>query len=440
MVVAREVVARELVSRRAPDEAPDDAPDEAAVDGAGGRSRREQHTFRGNLGSTRHGWLRLTPAYSVRLVHDLLGAASARTPVLDPFCGTGTTLLTCSERGADCDTVDINPFLVWLAGAKVAAYSAAELETSRRGLDRMRRAVTRSASEAWVPPLHQIEKWWSASTLAALSRAHRALERFAETASVRSVDLLRIAFCQVLIRASRADFGHQSMSFQRPGEARAPREDTEAIAIGLREAFERVAGAAAARLPQTERRIIAGDARRLHEALPRARYGLVITSPPYANRMSYIRELRPYMYWLKYLESRTAAGVLDWKAIGGTWGSATSNLASWQPEAGAPALPASLAPRLAAIAGSSPLLSTYVHKYFHDMALHLASLRRVVKRGGLACYVVGNSKFYDVVVPVEQLLAEQFERSGFCRVSVETLRKRSSKKELFEYLIRAERA
>jgi hypothetical protein len=51
-------------------------------------------TFRGNLRSTRHGWLRLTPAYSVELVRQLLGARSrADLPVLDPFCGTGTTLV-----------------------------------------------------------------------------------------------------------------------------------------------------------------------------------------------------------------------------------------------------------------------------------------------------------------------------------------------------------
>jgi SAM-dependent methyltransferase len=405
-------------------------------------TRREEHTFRGNLASTRHGWLRLTPAYSVRLVRELLASAAARTPVLDPFCGTGTTLLTCSERGMDCDTVDINPFLVWLAGVKVDAYGDATIAEARRGLDRMRRAVMRSAPLAWVPPLHQIEKWWSPGTLAALSRAHRALERFAEGASAVGLNLLRVAFCQVLIRASRAHFGHQSMSFQpATGTAlRAPREDASAIARDLGDAFERVARAAAVALPASRRRVLYADARRLHEALPHAHYGLVITSPPYVNRMSYIRELRPYMYWLKYLENRTAAGVLDWQAIGGTWGSATSNLATWRPEPTTPALPPALAPLLAAIAESSPLLSTYVHKYFHDMALHLASLSTVMRRGGLACFVVGNSKFYDVVVPAEQLLAEQFERAGFRNVEVETLRKRSSKKELFEYLIRAEKA
>lgn len=417
--------------------------------------RREQHTFRGNLKSTRHGWLRLTPAYSVRLVDELLGReATGAGPVLDPFCGTGTTLLSCSEHGVDGDTVDINPFLVWLARAKVDRYSAAHVTEARRGLARMARAATSAAGrEAWVPPLHQIEKWWSEGTLAALSRAYGAFERFAEGASRPASNLLRVAFCQVLIARSRAHFGHQSMSFlpalggegepappaRAASDAAAAAADADAVASGLREALGRVALAAAVALPKTKRRVVHADARRLHEALPADHYATVITSPPYANRMSYIRELRPYMYWLKYLEGRSAAGVLDWKAIGGTWGSATSNLGRWSPDAANGPLPAGLEPLLLAISERSPVLATYVHKYFHDMALHLASLIRVMAGGGAARFVVGNSKFFDVVVPVELLLAEQFEAAGFRRVAVDTLRKRSSKKELFEFLISAEK-
>jgi len=63
----------------------------------------------------------------------------------------------------------------------------------------------------------------------------------------------------------------------------------------------------------------------------------------------------------------------------------------------------------------------------------------VLRPGGRALFVVGNSKFYDVVVPVEQVLARQFEAAGFRDVSIETLRKRSSKKELYEFLISARR-
>ena len=407
---------------------------------------RERHTFHGNLKSTRYGWLRLTPAYSVRLVEklldELLEASADAAPVLDPFCGTGTTLLSCAEHGVDCDTLDINPFLVWLARTKVGRYTPAHLDEARRTLDKMRRAVRRSDAAAWVPPIHQIEKWWSPGTLGALSRAYRTLARSCEGGATPAHDLLRVAFCQVLIARSRADFGHQSMSFQRAqsdvGSA-ARRRDVEAVQLGLDEAFERIALAAAEPLPATRRRVLEGDARRLHELLPREHYGLCITSPPYANRMSYIRELRPYMYWLRYLEARTAAGVLDWKAIGGTWGSATSNLGSWRPEPGAAPLPDRLEALLRAIAEQGPLLSTYVRKYFHDMAAHSASLFSVMRRGGRVRVVIGNSKFYDVVVPVEELLAESLERAGFVRLEIETLRKRSSKKELYEYLVLADR-
>ncbi len=418
------------------------------------RPSPERHTFRGNLASTRHGWLRLTPAYSVRLVDELLSSGrGAAAPILDPFCGTGTTLLSCSEHGLDCDTVDINPFLVWLARAKVDAYSVDRLAEARRGLVKMRRAASSTSGRAtWVPPIHQIEKWWSPSTLAALGRSYAALERVASSSSPEAANLLRLAFCQVLIQRSRAHFGHQSMSFQRPSkpgeigaagaaerDAVAEQADVQSITDGLLGALDRLAAAAAAPLPATQRTVFGGDARRLHEHLPLDHYGSVITSPPYANRMSYIRELRPYMYWLRYLTDSKAAGVLDWRAIGGTWGSATSNLGAWAPDTPHNRSPGDLEARLDAISVKSPLLANYVRKYFHDMALHLDSLAKVMRAGGTAFFVVGNSKFYDVLVPVERLLAEQFEGAGFRNVSVETLRKRTSKKELYEYLITAKK-
>src|SRR5271157_4194948 len=89
----------------------------------------ERLTQRANLKHTRYGWLRLTPAYSVHLVSDLLNELDlSEGVVLDPFCGTGTTALVCAERGIRAHTIDINPFLVWLARTKCANYSAAELE------------------------------------------------------------------------------------------------------------------------------------------------------------------------------------------------------------------------------------------------------------------------------------------------------------------------
>ena len=156
--------------------------------------------------------------------------------------------------------------------------------------------------------------------------------------------------------------------------------------------------------------------------------------------MSYVRELRPYMYWLGYLEGSRDAGELDWRAIGGTWGCATSNVAKWSPPLDAAPVPFKpFEEILGAIAEKSALLARYVAKYFHDMVLHARSLFPLVAPGGSVDYIVGNSKFYDVILPVEEIFVAIFEAVGFEAVRAKAIRKRSSKKELFEFVVSAEK-
>jgi hypothetical protein len=69
---------------------------------------------------------------------------------------------------------------------------------------------------------------------------------------------------------------------------------------------------------------------------------------------------------------------------------------------------------------------------------HVAALIGALTPGATVHYIVGNSKFYDVLVPVERIYAALFERHGFANVRVETIRKRSSKRELFEFLVSAQ--
>lgn len=381
-------------------------------------------TFRGNSRSTRHGWLRLTPAYSVALVRELLKARSRPDlPVLDPFCGTGTTLTACAELGIDGVTVDINPFLRWLAEAKSRSYTSGDCNQARQLVGAMARAAERGRGTSWVPALHQIEKWWDAATLSALSRA------FAELDGRRGKarDLAALAFCRALVDVGHVSFAHQSMSFRK--RAAPP------VAEVLLRTIEDLCRAAAQPLERSTRRILVGDSRGIDEIIPMNSVGCVVTSPPYVNRMSYIRELRPYMYWLGFLGDGRQAGELDWRAIGGTWGVATSKLQAWRPEAKLGLR--RLTPLLRRIEPQSPVLARYVERYFCDMDRHVQGLARVLASGAEANYVIGNSKFFDVVVPAERLFADLFTRHGFSRPKIRVLRRRTSKKELFEYLVSA---
>ena len=398
--------------------------------------RREHLTFKGNRSRGRHGWLRLTPAYSLHLVQDLVAGLSEHDFVLDPFCGTGTTALACAQHKIACDTVDVNPFLVWLTSAKCALYSEAEIQHAQIFAERIASREL-DGSGAWAPPIQDIHKWWSEPTLRALSGV---FAQISKESGARSRDLLWIAFCRAAIETAAVSFGHQSMSFRsadsqptlfsEPASDRVLGHFARAVADVVKSATETPLGAVKA---------VLGDSRDLAQILPLDRYTAVITSPPYPNRMSYIRELRPYMYWLGYLSDGRQAGELDWKAIGGTWGCATSLVAKWEADPKIEIPWSGFHARVNGIKKRSDLLGRYVHKYFEDAVLHIQSLVRVLASGARVHYVVGNSKFYDVVLPTEEIYASLFSSAGLSGVSIERIRKRTSKKELFEFVVHAKK-
>ena len=391
----------------------------------------ERLTHRANLKHTRYGWLRLTPAYSVHLVVELLRKHGPGV-VLDPFCGTGTTALACAQQGHQADTIDINPFLVWLARTKCSAYGALDLEHFVQSSSRILASALDEQVQAWSPPIHEIEKWWDSETLRFLGRAMAQTQALAGDSP--ATDLLKLVFCRVMIESANVSFGHQSMSFKAPqGPWLFCDRKSDFAANWVRATKDILAAAQSPIL--AEARVMLVDARTLNEVLAHDHYDLVITSPPYPNRMSYIRELRPYMYWLGFLTTGREAGELDWESIGGTWGCATSNLQRWSPKGSPPVPFDDFEPIIAAIQPHSRLLSAYVDKYFRDMGMHIRAVYGVVKRGGKVNYIVGNSKFYDVILPVEQIFAAMFRDAGFENVSIEALRKRTSKKELYEFLV-----
>ncbi|MDQ1288280.1 MAG: hypothetical protein QG622_1845 [Actinomycetota bacterium] len=402
--------------------------------------RNPQLTFRANAAAGRHGWLRLTPAYGVRLVRDKVRDLPPGSVVTDPFSGTGTTPLAAAELGHVGQSVDVNPFLVWLGRAKTASYPLDvrdDVTAVSGSVVDLARHLVDDGDALWCPALHRIDRWWTPGALLGLAALRRGIDVESPEGPVR--DLLDLAFCRTLIGVSNAAFNHQSMSFRSspdepavsaPAVARATAgrfaDEVSALVV---DAGHGLPGRAAVRQ---------GDSRvALRDFEP---CDLLLTSPPYVNRMSYIRELRPYMYWLRFLDAPPDAGRLDWRAIGGTWGTATSKLHTWEPETPTPVddVLTAVCTRIRESGGKNgSVLATYVHKYFHDMWHHFLVATAHVKPGGSVCYVVGNSSFYGNVVPAQEWYAEMMRSLGYRHVSVNTIRKRNSNKALFEYEVTA---
>ena len=398
--------------------------------------QRSDYTHKFNAKTGRHGWLRLTPAYSVKIVEELIGQYEQPLRVLDPFCGTATTALSAAYHGHEGVTTDINPFLIWLGQAKTAQYSGASITSTREACTRVVEAVNRGAVEpVRVPPMHNIARWWCAEALKFLCRLRAGIEAESDEESPER-DLLLVAFCRTLIELSNAAFNHQSMSFKDDWQLQFPLDCdmghvfSENVRFVLDGAEEN---------PEGMGNVVFGDSRKLPEAIS-GPFDLVITSPPYANRMSYIRELRPYMYWFGFLENGRDAGELDWLAIGGTWGIATSRLVDWERPTELfkhRILDAALERIAHQDNKSGKILANYVAKYVEDMWEHFNSLVPVLREGSELHYIVGNSTFYGVLLSVERLYAAMLERLGFEDVKCRAIRKRNSKKELFEFDVSA---
>ena len=403
-----------------------------------GLTQRADYTQKHHAKTGRYGWLRLTPAYSLKIVKQILDAYDgvSNINVLDPFCGTGTTALCATYHGQQAVTTDINPFLVWLSQAKTDVYSPVLIsELRRQGRELASNAAQEGAMSASVPPMHNIERWWNPLALGFLCRLKKTIDAQFNPGTQRH-SLLLAAFCRTLIGLSNVAFNHQSMSFKANTQASLP-FDCSFPKIFLSDLDFVLEGAK--QNPAGKAQVFQADARTLcSERIGKT--DCVITSPPYVNRMSYIRELRPYMYWLGYLLNGRDAGEMDWEAIGGTWGIATSRLNDWsEPSEGFKSKHLQIASNKIDVGENKNgrLLATYVLKYFDDMWRHFQSLAGVLSDGASIHYIVGNSTFYGVLVSVERVYAEMLSELGFHHVECVPIRKRNSKKALIEFDVRA---
>ena len=391
-------------------------------------------TFKYNRSFGRHGWLRLTPAYSVKIVEQIISELGySPVCVFEPFSGTGTTELVCASKNIPSIAYDVNPFLVWLANIKCAVYEPEIIGQLFESVNKII-SVAPNISSCDYPPVHNIERWWHSKQLNYLARIKAAIW---EENNNQVSGLLKIIFCRMVIALSNVAFNHISTSFNGSNDSH---DFTDKEGNFMLSSFCKMIADTITEQPRASVLIENRDSIHLPAELS-GKFDTIITSPPYPNRISYIRELRPYMYWLDFLHTPDEAGILDWKTIGGTWGKATSNLAAWKMKTDLlPDYLFGIAERISSAENkSASLMAKYVLKYFDDIAMHMKSAYVAIQNGGTVHYIAGNSSFYGNIVPTDEIYKSILSVVGFKDVKSIVVRKRNCNKALYEYWISAKK-
>lgn len=338
-----------------------------------------------------HGLHRFAGKYIPRVPAWVLDAfASTNDIVLDPFCGSGTTLVEALSRCKLSIGIDCDPLACLIATAKTAPVRHARINE----LGHILRKTWHSPAEELHPPmvgLVNFAHWFSEGAWGYLQSLIAAIMDLDCTEAER--DFLLCLFSSVIRYVSNADDQTQKTYVSGTLKKSPPevvptfwRAFGKAL-VGLRELEQ-------TRLPKAHAKIIQGDASNID--LPPSSVDLVVTSPPYLDSVDYM-----YNFMLEYFWLGPHLGVSDRQAFNKMRRSPTGAKNPLSRTAGH--LPASLA-GLIEEADILPSRISATRAYCASMARHFKSAACVMKPNSYYALVIGNSQTGKGVLPIHDCL------------------------------------
>lgn len=335
---------------------------------------------------------------------DALGESTSPLRVLDPMAGSGTVLAVARAKGHHAIGIDLDPLSVLLAGVWTRSVHPKTVSNKAEEVLRRARAMFRSLPVGRAYPTRCDEEtrkflqYWfddyARRQLAALATAVRRVRNEV----VR--DALWCAFSRLIITKSSGASLAMDLSHSRPHKKyqRAPvkpfsrfLEAVKAVVSNCPNASSGPVGPAAIS--------IYGDARNLK--IKSASIDLVLTSPPYLNAIDYMRCSKFTLVWMGYSIAHLRKIRAESVGTEASLESATKTM--W-------------VQALIKQLGLANKLSSRDHgllaRYAFDMGDALAEAHRVLKPGGRAVYVVGDSTVRGTFIRNSEIVKAVAERHG----------------------------
>jgi hypothetical protein len=209
--------------------------------------------------------------------------------ILDPFVGSGTTLVEAQRAGYKSVGVDLNPIACLIARVKTGKALPNLAEKARAVASDALRTRARTASADWAIP--NVDHWFKPEVQDAVRAILEAVSREEHTATR---DALRLCLSAILVRVSNQESDTRYAAVIK-------RVTRSMVLDNFVAAADKVLNALAQRawkLPHSK--IIQGNTLALRPSNLRDRVGLVVTSPPYPNAYEYWLYHKYRMWWLGF--------------------------------------------------------------------------------------------------------------------------------------------
>lgn len=323
--------------------------------------------------------------------------------VLDPMMGSGTSILEAGLLDRQAIGIDIDPLAVLLARVKTtliqpgAIRQAGEQVVARALVflmqgAKLREEIKRRFDEA---TLKFINYWFLPETQEELIALVLSIEKEHEK---RAQDFLKVLFSSVIITKSGGVSRALDLAHTRPHrvESKIPRSAIKQFEVRLRKALIALEDMPI-KLPKIQ--LYNADARKL--PLRNSSVDLVITSPPYANAIDYMRAHKFTLVWFN-------ESVDDLSSLRSTYIGA-ENCRDMAEDS----LPDSATAILRSLAEIDSCKSKILRRYFIDMKRVFGEILRVLRPGSAAGIVVGSSTMRGIRIETHEHLSNIALQLGF---------------------------
>ena len=399
---------------------------------------RKLVSYQGNRDIPGLRWMKYKEGFSMGLVRSLLEQTRAKK-VLDPFSGMGTTALTASSLGMESVGIDVMPVGNEAVNAMIAVAHEVDVTALRRTANRLAAYIGNGSRQLPFEHLRITHSAFPRQTENEIGKARSFISRVGNSA-VRTV--LDFACMSVLEEVSYTRKDGQFLRWDRRSgrdvadKLRKPYIPTLKTALAARiEMIIADAPALREKYGGPRPSIHTGSSLTGLKEMRDSSFDAVVTSPPYANRYDYTRTYALELAYMGYgeeklrklrqdmltatVENRPKNGEIT-TAYGRS--QLPTKAAKMTSECGR------LQEVLTYLRGeikslNNPHIIRLVENYFGEMALVVVELGRLVKSGGDVFMVNDNVRYHGMDVPVDLILSEFAEKSGFRCESIRALRR-----------------
>lgn len=403
-----------------------------------------------------HNWYRFVLSYPPHLVRNYLHdfALDEESVVLDPFCGTGTTIVEARLNSFASIGIEANPFPHFASRTKV------EWATDPDKLNELAEEVAEATHKALLAQGID-DKSLDCTSGSPLLRLNQQAERALIRDSISPLPLHKslVLLGEINRHKDRVGYNHALLALGNAlvtniGNLRfgpevgigKKKNDVPVVAAWTHEVRRMVNDLRTVQgHSYPDASLLLGDARNIKQLLPPNSVDAVITSPPYPNEKDYTRTTRlesvilgffPDMLELRHNKKRmlrsNTRGVykLDtddrWVTDNQEIQELAERIESRRVELGK-------------TSGFEKLYARVTQLYFGGMARHLSELRTVLRPGAKLAYVVGDQASYlRILIRTGQLLAQIAEELGYEVERIDLFRTRfatATKTELREEVV-----